>query len=67
MIKLRQLRTELRAMGFEVRRGRGSHEIWTDPTQPQRRVTLAGSNGADALKYQLTRVRRFQRGMMVFD
>lgn len=67
MMKLRQLRTELREMGFEAHRGRGSHEIWIDPAQPRRRVVLAGSDGTDALKYQLMRVRRFQRGMMIFD
>lgn len=67
MIKIRHVRTELKALGFEPKAGKGSHEIWTDPQAPQHRLVLSGSDGSDALKYQLARVRKFRRGMMVYE
>ncbi len=42
--------------------GQGSHEIWNHPQQPGRRVVLS-----TALQYQETRVRRFRKGMMVYE
>jgi predicted RNA binding protein YcfA (HicA-like mRNA interferase family) len=66
MTKLRQLRLALRELGFTSRLGRGSHEVWTDPQQPARRVILYGKNGDDARKYQASRVRRFRGGAMVY-
>ncbi len=65
MIKLHQLRITLRAWGFKVRRGRGSHEVWTDPRQPQRHVVLYGKDSDDARKVQAARIRKFRRGIMV--
>ncbi len=61
-MKLRDARTELRALGFVRRSGKGSHEIWTDPASPQRRVVLAGRDGDDLHRYQAARVRQFKRG-----
>lgn len=66
MLKLRQLRTILHTQGFEKRRGRGSHEIWIDPSHPKHRVVLSGKNGDDALRYQVSRVRSFRRGTVVY-
>lgn len=66
MMKLRTVRAELRQLGFEARRGRGSHEIWIDPIQPRRRIVLSGTGGDDAQSYQVTKLRRFRRGMMLY-
>ena len=66
MTKLRELRKELRQLGFEARQGRGSHEIWTDPALPSHRIVLYGSGGDDAKPYQVTKMRKFRRGMMVY-
>jgi predicted RNA binding protein YcfA (HicA-like mRNA interferase family) len=65
-MKLRALRSELRQLGFEARRGKGSHEIWTDPEQPRRKVVLYGLGGDDAKPFQVSKVRRFQRGTMIY-
>ncbi len=64
-MKLRDVRAELRALGFVCRSGKGSHEIWTDPARPGRRVVLTGRDGDDLHKYQAARVRKFKQGLMV--
>lgn len=48
--KLRQLRADLRALGFVLVRQAGSHQTWQHPAGE--RVTLAGADGADAQRYQ---------------
>ena len=48
--KLRQLRADLRALGFVLVRTEGSHETWQHPLG--QKVTLAGASGADAQRYQ---------------
>ncbi len=67
MMKLRVVRAELRQLGFKVRSGRGSHEIWSDPMLPRRRIVLSGSNSNDAKPYQVTRMRKLRRGMMIYQ
>jgi predicted RNA binding protein YcfA (HicA-like mRNA interferase family) len=67
MVKLRELRSELRQLGFVPRQGKGSHEVWTDPQRPRRNVVLSGAGGEDAKPFQISKVRRFRRGMMVYD
>ncbi len=64
-MKLRDARAELRALGFVRRSGKGSHEIWTDPASPQRRVVLYGRDGEDIHHYQAARVRKFKRGSVM--
>ncbi len=63
--KMRELRTVLDELGFESRPGKGSHQVWVDPAQPQRRVVLYGRDGSDAHRYQMSQVRKFKRGMMI--
>ncbi len=63
--KMREIRATLRELGFECRSGKGSHEVWTDPASPQRRVVLYGRDGDDIHRYQAARVRRFKRGSMM--
>lgn len=65
-VKLRVLRSELRQLGLTPRQGKGSHEIWTDPDQPGRRVVLYGSGGDDAKSFQVSKVRQFRRGTMIY-
>ncbi len=48
--KLRQLRADLRALGFVLVRTTGSHETWRHPTGVK--ATVAGADGADAKRYQ---------------
>ena len=67
MVKLRELRSELRQLGFIPRPGKGSHEIWTDPLRPRRKVVLSGAGGKDARPFQISKVRQFRRGMMVYE
>ncbi len=63
--KIRELQLTLRALGYELRPGKGSHEIWVDPAAPRRRVVLSGNDGDDAPRYQAKRVRRFRHGTML--
>ena len=65
--KLRELRAELRAAGFQLDHQTGSHEQWRHPAYRVVRITLAGHDGADAKPYQerqlrqvLTRLRTFE-------
>ena len=46
--KLRQVRSDLRRAGFAIARQTGSHETWQHPLLPERPVTLAGADSADA-------------------
>jgi predicted RNA binding protein YcfA (HicA-like mRNA interferase family) len=48
--KLRQLRADLRALGFVLVRQAGSHQTWQHPVGLK--ITLAGGDGADAQRYQ---------------
>lgn len=57
--KLRQLRADLRALGFVLIRQVGSHQTWQHPSGQQ--VTLAGADGADAQRYQESDIRKSRR------
>lgn len=50
--KLRELRADLRRTGWQIARQRGSHQTWKHDLIPERRVTLAGKDSADAKPYQ---------------
>jgi predicted RNA binding protein YcfA (HicA-like mRNA interferase family) len=41
----------LRKAGFAFRPGKGSHTIWSHPSLPGTKVTLAGHDGDDAKDY----------------
>jgi predicted RNA binding protein YcfA (HicA-like mRNA interferase family) len=60
MVKLATLRRDLEALGFSIRPGKGSHEVWTCPGY-DRNIVLHGADGEDAKPYQVAKVRRFQR------
>ena len=49
--KIRELIAELERAGFRSRGGRGSHRNFVHPAVP-RPVTISGSLGAEAKKYQ---------------
>jgi predicted RNA binding protein YcfA (HicA-like mRNA interferase family) len=49
--KLRELKALLKKAGFRWRPGKGSHTIWEHPLA-SRGVTLSGSDGRDARRYQ---------------
>jgi predicted RNA binding protein YcfA (HicA-like mRNA interferase family) len=63
-MKVRTLKSLLRRRGFRCRPGKGSHSIWTHPTQPDLRLVLAGHDGDDVKPYQLTRARKRQTQVM---
>jgi hypothetical protein len=54
--KIRDLKAELRSAGFAERPGKGSHTVWSHPLVPER-ITLSGSDGDDAKRYQERDVR----------
>jgi predicted RNA binding protein YcfA (HicA-like mRNA interferase family) len=50
--KIRELKRQLRQAGFSCRPGKGSHTVWTHPALPRDELTISGSDGDDAKKYQ---------------
>ncbi|HEX5502308.1 MAG TPA: hypothetical protein VFW96_06770 [Thermomicrobiales bacterium] len=56
--KLRELRADLRRVGYHLvpKRGKGDHEWWSHPLMPDVKVSLDGRNGDDARHYQETQV-----------
>jgi predicted RNA binding protein YcfA (HicA-like mRNA interferase family) len=59
--KVRQLRADLRRVGWSIVRQAGSHQIWKHPLLPGVEVNLAGQDGADAHRYQERDVREAVR------
>jgi predicted RNA binding protein YcfA (HicA-like mRNA interferase family) len=57
-MKIRTLKDLLRKQGYTCRPGKGSHSIWTHPTQPDNRLVLHGAEGDDAKPYLVVRVRK---------
>jgi predicted RNA binding protein YcfA (HicA-like mRNA interferase family) len=58
--KLRELRRDLRRVGYRVVRQKGSHEQWAHPLVPTP-LTLDGRDGEDADHYQERAVQRYIR------
>jgi predicted RNA binding protein YcfA (HicA-like mRNA interferase family) len=56
--KLRELRADLRRVGFRLDHQTGSHGVWKHADLPDVLVNLAGRDGADAKSYQENEVRR---------
>ncbi|MBV9231260.1 MAG: type II toxin-antitoxin system HicA family toxin [Chloroflexi bacterium] len=56
--KVRQLKKSLSDAGFYCRPGKGSHTVWKHPLLPGVEVTISGSNGEDAEKYQIKQVQQ---------
>lgn len=52
-LKIKQLKASLLRAGFYVRSAKGSHTVWTHPTDPILRITISGKDGDDAEKYQI--------------
>ncbi len=46
-MKFRDVRKRLRNGGWRLMRTRGDHEQWTNPTEPGRRVTVAGHDSKE--------------------
>lgn len=61
--KIRQLKAELRALGFREDKagGKGSHGKWTHPLLPGLTIILSGRDGDDARHYQEHDVREASR------
>lgn len=58
--KLRELRRDLRQVGYRVVRQKGSHEQWAHPLVPTA-LTLDGKDSEDADYYQERAVQRYIR------
>ncbi len=55
--KIRELERDLQRAGFARRPGKGGHRQWEHHLMPDRPVTMSGSPGADARRYQEAQVR----------
>lgn len=58
--KVRQMKSELRKLGFieNTRGGKGSHSKWTHPQLPGVTLTIPGHDGDDVDHYLERQVRR---------
>jgi predicted RNA binding protein YcfA (HicA-like mRNA interferase family) len=56
--KVRKLKSSLSKAGFYSRLGKGSHTVWKHSALPGVEVTLSGSDGDDADKYQIKQVQQ---------
>jgi predicted RNA binding protein YcfA (HicA-like mRNA interferase family) len=54
--KIRELKAELKRVGFEWRPGKGSHQVWFHRSIPDQ-VTISGNDGDDAKPYLEKQVR----------
>lgn len=59
--KLRQLRTDLRRLGFYVDHQSGSHQVWKHHLISGVSVNLVGKDGDDAKPYQERELRNALR------
>jgi predicted RNA binding protein YcfA (HicA-like mRNA interferase family) len=55
-VKIRKLKADLARAGFVWRSAKGSHTYWTHPQLPGISVTISGSDGDDADRYQIKQV-----------
>ncbi len=60
MVKIRDLKRILRRRGYRMRKGRGSHCVWSHPAHARRPIVLPDSDHEDAHPYQIARVRKAQ-------
>jgi len=58
--KIRELKAMLRKSGFSSRPGKGSHTFWVHPALTDR-ITISGSDGDDAQRYQEAEVQNILR------
>ena len=58
--KIRELKSMLRKAGFSSRPGKGSHTFWVHPALTDR-ITISGSDGDDAQRYQEAEVQKVLR------
>jgi predicted RNA binding protein YcfA (HicA-like mRNA interferase family) len=58
--KIRELKAMLRKAGFISRPGKGSHTFWVHPALTDR-ITISGSDGDDAKRYQEADVQNILR------
>ena len=58
--KIRELKAMLRKAGFFSRPGKGSHTFWVHPALTDR-ITISGSDGDDAQRYQEAEVQNVLR------
>ncbi len=58
--KIRELKAMLRKAGFSSRPGKGSHTFWVHPALTDR-ITISGSDGDDAQRYQEAEVQNVLR------
>ena len=58
--KIRELKSMLRKAGFSSRPGKGSHTFWVHPALTDR-ITISGSDGDDAQRYQEAEVQNVLR------
>lgn len=58
--KIRELKAMLRKAGFSSHPGKGSHTFWVHPALTDR-ITISGSDGDDAQRYQEAEVQNVLR------
>jgi hypothetical protein len=58
---VRQIKADLRALGFHNRGDDCSHTNWIHPLLPNTRITIAGNDGDDCRHYNESDLRKARR------
>jgi len=61
--KVREIKADLRALGFVNRGGKGDHTNWVYPQYPALIVDIAGKDGADGKPYNEADLRRVRAAL----
>ncbi len=61
--KVRQVKADLRALGFYNRGGKGDHTNWIHPALPAMLITVAGQDGQDCQPYNEGDLRKARRAL----
>jgi predicted RNA binding protein YcfA (HicA-like mRNA interferase family) len=61
--KVRQIKADLRTLGFHNRGGDGSHTNWIHPLLPGTRITVAGKDSEDCRHYNENDLRKARQAL----
>lgn len=65
--KIRQIKADLKTLGFVNRGGKGDHTNWLHPNYPSLIVSVAGKDGDDCKHYNEADLKRVRAALKAFE